>query len=276
MRRSIAAARSYSISCSQIAHASASKGSGRRVTRSHGRAAQRSPDQPIAGKAPAGTAADRHPRPSAKRMRAIPYSAAGGSPRSAPNRTRPRRRLTDAHEHRHRLARAAAARAPPRAGASCRPCPCAGKPEGPGRASPPALQLDRVRSKPALPLAASPGPPSRCTSTSSERLPTICSSSPTLAGARILRRREQPPAPAGCAAKRRRLAAAPLGQPHDRRTRHEPARRHRRRLDRRERRRLPRRGRVESWPARSELPAKHRRRVRQHRQAVSALEAELA
>jgi hypothetical protein len=46
IRRSIAAARGYSISCSQIAHASASNGSGRRRGRSHG---QRRTSLPISG-----------------------------------------------------------------------------------------------------------------------------------------------------------------------------------------------------------------------------------
>ncbi len=61
-RRWIAAARSYSISCSQIAHASASNGSGRRPTRSHGRAA--APSARSAGRARtrAGTGAGRRPR----------------------------------------------------------------------------------------------------------------------------------------------------------------------------------------------------------------------
>ena len=48
MRRSIAAARVYSISCSQIAHASASKGSGRRAGRSQGK---RRTSLPISGSA---------------------------------------------------------------------------------------------------------------------------------------------------------------------------------------------------------------------------------
>ncbi len=51
MRRSIAAARSYSISCSQIAQASASKGSGRRRAPQPRAPAQRAPDQRIAGEA---------------------------------------------------------------------------------------------------------------------------------------------------------------------------------------------------------------------------------
>ena len=70
IRRWIATARENSMSCSVIAHASASKGSGRRLIRSHGR---RRTDGPISGSRGSGrgTARRSSSTPSAKRMRAI-------------------------------------------------------------------------------------------------------------------------------------------------------------------------------------------------------------
>ena len=74
--RWMSAARSYSISCSQIANASASNGSGLRVTRSHGR---RRSERPISS-SPANSRRNglrSSSTPSAKRIRSMPCSAAG-------------------------------------------------------------------------------------------------------------------------------------------------------------------------------------------------------
>ena len=215
--RSIAAARSYSISCSQIAHASASKGSGRRVTRSHGRVRS---ERPISGSRAKRAAEgaqisstperESHPRDARSAAargvaRARPnstLSAAGCATRTS---TGPRRR-------------AAAVQAPRRAGASGRPCRCArGSRNG---------SAGRTSTRSSTRSLSGSGPvaaPSRCTSTSSERLPTICSSSPAPARRRSARR--------GPGAWRRGpsrappLPPAPVHEPDDRRTRHEAARR---------------------------------------------------
>ena len=121
-RRSIAAARSNSISCSQIAQASASNGSGRRSTRSHGRRRTERPDQRVAQEAPAKRAqvvvdAEResHPRDAVARrppgVGARPEQNPVGR-RSAPRPPPPAARRGEA-----------AVRAPPRDGAARRRCP---------------------------------------------------------------------------------------------------------------------------------------------------------
>ena len=99
MRRSIAAARSYSINCSQIAQASASKGSGRRPERSHGRPRT---ERPISGsRAKRRTNAVRSSStPSAKRIRSMPYLAASALAARAPKHDLAGSRLGDAHDDR--------------------------------------------------------------------------------------------------------------------------------------------------------------------------------
>src|SRR4051812_17407890 len=74
------------MSCSVIAQASASKGSGRRMTRSHGR---RRTDGPMSGsrRKRSWNARRSSSTPSAKRMRSIASVAVSRSPARAPNRT---------------------------------------------------------------------------------------------------------------------------------------------------------------------------------------------
>ena len=86
IRRWIATARGKSMSCSVIAHASASNGSGRRMIRSHGR---RRTDGPIRGSERKRSWNSRRSSstPSAKRMRAIASFAVGSSSARAPKRT---------------------------------------------------------------------------------------------------------------------------------------------------------------------------------------------
>ena len=85
-RRSIAAARSYSISCSQIAHASASNGSGRAPTRTVG---FRRSARPISGSSRNArwNGARSWSMPSARRIRPIPCSAPVRVRAVAPNST---------------------------------------------------------------------------------------------------------------------------------------------------------------------------------------------
>ncbi len=95
-RRWIAAARSDSISCSQIAQASASNGCGRPVTRRPGVGADRDPDQRIEAKPLVERPQRSWSTPSAWRIRSIPHSAAARSiapaRRTAPARRRAARR----------------------------------------------------------------------------------------------------------------------------------------------------------------------------------------
>ena len=195
MRRWIAAARSYSISCSQIAKASASKGSGRRLDAQPRPAPHRAADQRIAREA-----AQKRPQVLVDAQReAHALDAVGGGRRAsrarAPNSTSVARRLGDAHEHRLLVVvqqplehAAATAQQPVHAGAR-RQAKRARPARPPGAARP--------RPRPASPALSDPcrGRPSRCTSSRSERLPTICTRSP-------------PPRPDGRAVERRAPRAA--------------------------------------------------------------------
>ena len=102
IRRSIPAAREYSISCSQIAHASASNGSGRRVGRSHGVRRTTGADQRVVAEARVERRevvvdAEREAHALERRPRSAPFERA---PRA--DQDRPRDALRRAHAARAR------------------------------------------------------------------------------------------------------------------------------------------------------------------------------
>ena len=137
-------------------------------------------------------------RPSAKRIRAMPWRAASREGARAPSSTRSAPGCGDAHEHgllavvEQALEHAAAAAQHPVHAVAAR------QPERAGRSRPPRAPRPG-RSRP-RPQRSAPGPPSRCTSTSSERLPTICSSSPAPALREPARRRPSQPSPGAASA----------------------------------------------------------------------------
>ena len=213
----------------QIAQASASNGSGRRLTRSHGR---RRTEAPISGsrRKRRRNARRSSSTPSANRIRAMPWAAAARLSGARSEQNALGRGLRDPHHHgllavvKQAFEHAAATPQHPVHARLQR------QPEGPRRAAPPRVSPRPRRSclQARRPAGAQSRPPSRCTSTSSERLPTIWTSSPAFEACALVARTAAEASPAATGSQERGgVAVAAADQADDRGSRHEAAGGHR-------------------------------------------------